>query len=173
MAPAVTLSTSFGDITLELFEAEAPITVKNFLDYVDQEFYDGTIMHRVMPGFVLQGGGFTPDMSEKSTQAPITNEADNGLKNTRGALSMARTQDIHSATSQFFINIVDNAFLDHGKRDFGYAVFAQVTDGMDVVDRISRVETGRNGFHENVPVEPVVIQTARRVDPAGADPAEG
>lgn len=158
----IILSTSLGDITIELFEAEAPVTVANFLQYVDDGFFDGTIFHRVIPGFVLQGGGFTADMREKETRLPIKNEAENGLKNARGTLSMARTQEIDSATSQFFINLKDNDFLDHGARDFGYAVFAKVTDGMDVVDRIASVETGNKGRHQDVPVEPVVIVSAKR-----------
>lgn len=162
-SPKVVFSTSHGDITLELFPDEAPGTVENFLGYVDSGFYNGTIFHRVIPGFVIQGGGFTPDMEQKETQPPIENEANNGLKNSRGTLSMARTQDIHSATSQFFINLTDNAFLDHGTRDFGYAVFAQVTDGMDVVDRIAQVNTIKQGMYGDVPAEPIVIEQARRV----------
>jgi len=156
------MSTSLGDITIELDAEKAPITVENFLAYVDEGFYDGTIFHRVIPGFVLQGGGFTADMQQESTHAPIKNEADNGLKNDRGTLSMARTPEVDSATSQFFINLVDNAFLDHGTRDFGYAVFARVIEGMDVVDKIATVETGNHGMHQGVPLEPVVIVSARR-----------
>ncbi len=159
----IILSTSLGDITVELFEAEAPVTVANFLQYVDDGFFDGTIFHRVIPGFVLQGGGFTADMREKKTRPPIKNEAENGLKNTRGTLSMARTQEIDSATSQFFINLKDNDFLDHGARDFGYAVFAKVTDGMEVIDRIAQGATGNHGMHRDVPLEPVVILSAKRV----------
>ena len=162
----VTFSTSMGDITIELLSEEAPITTKNFLEYVDAGFFDGTIFHRVIPGFVIQGGGFTEDMNQKETQAPIKNEADNGVKNLRGTLSMARTSDINSATSQFFINLKDNAFLDHGSRDFGYAVFAKVIDGMDVVDQIAGVKTGDRGHHSDVPVEAVVTNTARRKDAA-------
>ncbi|HSH14262.1 MAG TPA: peptidylprolyl isomerase, partial [Desulfurivibrionaceae bacterium] len=146
----------------ELFSEQAPITVENFLSYVDAGFYDGTVFHRVIPGFMVQGGGFTPDMSQKKTEAPIKNEADNGLKNLRGNLSMARTQDVNSATTQFFINVADNAFLDHGARDFGYAVFAKVIDGMDVVDSIVEVPTGRSGMHSDVPKEPVMILSAKR-----------
>ena len=138
----VVLETTLGEITIEVFPEEAPGTVESFLQYVDDGFYDGTVFHRVVPGFVLQGGGLTEDMTKKPTCDPITNEADNGLKNVRGALSMARTSDIHSATSQFFINLVDNPFLDHGDGDFGYAVFAKVAEGMDVVDQIAGVETG-------------------------------
>jgi len=162
----VTFSTSMGDITIELLSEEAPITTKNFLEYVDAGFFDGTIFHRVIPGFVIQGGGFTEDMNQKETQAPIKNEADNGVKNLRGTLSMARTSDINSATSQFFINLKDNAFLDHGSRDFGYAVFAKVIDGMDVVDQIAGVKTGDRGHHSDVPVEAVVTNTARRKEAA-------
>ena len=158
----IILSTSLGEITIELFEAEAPVTVANFLQYVDDGFFDGTIFHRVIPGFVLQGGGLTADMKEKKTRAPIKNEAANGLKNKRGTLSMARTQAVDSATSQFFINLQDNDFLDHGTRDFGYAVFAKVTGGMDVVDRIAAVKTGNQGRHQDVPTEPVVILSAKR-----------
>ncbi|MBF0624676.1 MAG: peptidyl-prolyl cis-trans isomerase [Magnetococcales bacterium] len=158
----VVFSTSMGDFTIELDAAKAPITVKNFLTYVDEGFYDGTIFHRVIPGFMVQGGGMTPDMKEKPNHPPIKNEANNGLKNTRGTLSMARTQVVDSATSQFFINVNDNEFLNHGGRDFGYAVFARVVDGMDVVDKIVGVRTGTKGFHENVPLEPVVVRSAKR-----------
>lgn len=158
----VVFSTNYGDFTLELYPDKAPITVENFLSYVDSGFYDGTIFHRVIPGFVIQGGGFTEDMQQKRTQAPIKNEADNGLKNLRGTLSMARTSDINSATSQFFVNLKDNAFLDHGSRDFGYAVFAKVVDGMDVVDKIAAVPTGNRGGHQDVPREPVIVNSASR-----------
>ncbi len=162
----VIFSTSMGDITIELLSEEAPVTTKNFLEYVDAGFFDGTIFHRVIPGFVIQGGGFTEDMNQKETRAPIKNEADNGVKNSRGTLSMARTSDINSATSQFFINLKDNAFLDHGSRDFGYAVFAKVVDGMDVVDKIAGVKTGDRGYHSDVPMEAVVTNTARRKEAA-------
>ncbi|MFQ5702668.1 MAG: peptidylprolyl isomerase [Gemmatimonadales bacterium] len=158
----VVLTTSVGRVEVELFDAQAPVTVANFLEYVDAGFYDGTIFHRVIPNFMIQGGGFTEDMSEKATRMPIKNEADNGLKNERGTLSMARTQDINSATSQFFINVGDNEFLDHGERDFGYAVFAKVAEGMDVVDQIAGVKTGNRGSHQDVPVEPVVILSVTR-----------
>lgn len=158
----VVFSTNYGDFTLELYPDKAPITVENFLSYVDSGFYDGTIFHRVIPGFVIQGGGFTEDMQQKRTQAPIKNEADNGLKNLRGTLSMARTSDINSATSQFFVNLKDNAFLDHGSRDFGYAVFAKVVDGMDVIDKIAAVPTGNRGGHQDVPREPVIVKSASR-----------
>lgn len=165
----VIFSTSHGDITIEMFPEEAPVTVENFLQYVDDGYFDGTIFHRVIPGFMLQGGGFTADMEQKETRAEIKNEADNGLKNTRGTLSMARTQVVDSATSQFFLNLVDNDFLDHGSRDFGYAVFARVVDGMEVADEIARVQTGNHGMHQNVPLEPVVINSARRVDGDSGD----
>ena len=159
----IILSTGFGEVTIELYDAEAPITVQNLLQYVEDGFFDGTIFHRVIPDFVLQGGGFTADMKQKKTRPPIKNEAENGLKNKRGTLSMARTQEIDSATSQFFINLKDNDFLDHGTRDFGYAVFAKVTDGMEIIDRIAQVATGNHGMHQDVPLEPVVILSAKRV----------
>jgi len=158
----VIFSTSLGDITIELFEEQAPITAANFLSYVDDGFFDGTIFHRVIPGFVVQGGGYTSEMGTKATKPPIQNEADNGVKNLRGTLSMARTRDINSATSQFFINLTDNTVLDHGQRDFGYAVFGKVVEGLDVVDRIAAVKTGSKGGHQDVPLEPVVILSARR-----------
>ena len=160
--PTVSLSTSKGDLTVELFAQQAPVTVQNFLQYVDDGFFDGTVFHRVIPGFMIQGGGMDAGMRQKSTRPPIENEAKNGLKNTRGTLAMARTSDVNSATAQFFINLTDNAFLDHGTRDFGYAVFGRVTDGMDVVDAIAKVKTGRKGPHDDVPVEPVTIQQACR-----------
>jgi len=156
----VILKTTMGDITVELDEANAPVSVKNFLEYVDEGFYDGTIFHRVIPGFMIQCGGMTKDMQRKRTKPPIKNEADNGLKNLRGTLAMARTNEVNSATSQFFINLKDNAFLDHGGRDFGYAVFGKVTEGMDVVDRIAAVSTGKVQGHQNVPMEPVTIENA-------------
>jgi peptidyl-prolyl cis-trans isomerase A (cyclophilin A) len=155
--PTVRFATSLGDITAELLAAQAPRTVENFLAYVDAGFYENTVFHRVIPRFMIQGGGMAADLKAKPTRAPIRNEADNGLKNTRGTLAMARTSDIHSATAQFFVNLVDNAFLDHGSRDFGYAVFGRVTSGMDVVDAIAGVKTRRQGFHDDVPAEPVVI----------------
>ena len=157
----VVFSTTHGDITIELHDAEAPKSVANFLQYVEDGHFDGTIFHRVIPNFMIQGGGFTEDMSQKATRAPIENEADNGLKNERGTLAMARTSDINSATSQFFINLTDNDFLNHGGRDFGYAVFGRVTDGMEVVDKIAAVKTGSHGGHQDVPVEPVVITGSR------------
>lgn len=162
-APRVLLATSLGEIEVELNEEKAPISVQNFLAYVDKGFYDGVQFHRVIPGFMVQTGGFTADMQQKETASPIQNEADNGLHNVRGTLAMARTSDINSATSQFFINLADNAFLDHGRRDFGYAVFGKVVRGMEVVDQIARVRTGNRGMHQNVPVEPVLIESARRL----------
>ena len=138
----IRFETSHGGFTVELFPKEAPVTVENFLQYVDDGFFDGTIFHRIVPGFVIQGGGLTADFTSKKTRAPISNEAKDGLKNTRGSLSMARTSDINSATSQFFVNLKDNAFLDHGPRDYGYAVFGRVTEGMEVIDKIARVGTG-------------------------------
>jgi len=160
--PIVALSTSHGDLTIELYADQAPVTVENFLAYVDAGHYDGTVFHRVIPGFMIQGGGMDADLREKSTRKPIKNEADNGLRNQKGTLAMARTSDIHSATSQFFINVADNAFLDHGARDFGYAVFGRVIQGMETVDAIAKVRTGRQGRHDNVPVDAVVIRQARR-----------
>jgi peptidyl-prolyl cis-trans isomerase A (cyclophilin A) len=159
----IRFETNQGTFTIELFEKEAPETVANFLAYVDEGFFDGTIFHRVIPGFVIQGGGFTEDMSQKRTRAPIKNEANNCLLNTRGTLSMARTNDINSATSQFFVNLKDNDFLDHSRSNFGYAVFARVTEGMDVIDKIAKVQTGRRRGHEDVPLEAVVVSSARRV----------
>jgi peptidyl-prolyl cis-trans isomerase A (cyclophilin A) len=161
----VKFETSQGSFTIELFPKEAPVTVENFLRYVDDGFFDGTIFHRIVPGFVIQGGGLTADFHNKETRAPIKNEAQNGLKNTRGALSMARTSDINSATSQFFVNLSDNAFLDHGSRDYGYAVFARVVEGMDVVDKIAKVKTGTRKGYQDAPLEEVVIVSARRVEP--------
>jgi peptidyl-prolyl cis-trans isomerase A (cyclophilin A) len=158
----IILSTSLGDISVELFADKAPVTVKNFLGYVEAGFYDGTIFHRVIPDFMVQCGGFTPDMAQKKTEAPIKNEADNGLSNEPYTLAMARTSDINSATSQFFINLADNVFLDHGKRDFGYAVFGKVVKGTEVVDKIGEVKTGSAGGHRDVPVTPVMINSARK-----------
>jgi len=155
--------TTHGDFTVELFDKEAPISVENFLKYVDDGHFDGTIFHRIVPGFVIQGGGLTADFSTKKTRAPIANEATNGLKNERGTLSMARTNDINSATSQFFVNLKDNDFLDHSRGNFGYAVFARVTEGMDVVDKIAAVETGRKRGFDDVPVEAIIMKSVRRV----------
>ncbi|HMO52332.1 MAG TPA: peptidylprolyl isomerase [Kiritimatiellia bacterium] len=165
--PVVIIKTSKGDIKLKLFRDQAPITVDNFLTYVDNGHYEGTIFHRVIGNFMIQGGGFTPDMQQKPTKAPIKNEAQNGLKNTRGTIAMARTQVIDSATSQFFINVVDNEFLNFRSPDmqgFGYCVFGEVVEGMDVVDAIRAVPTGRAGPHGDVPVEPVEIIQVVRVD---------
>lgn len=162
----IRFETSHGAFTVELFPKEAPVTVENFLKYVDDGFFDGTIFHRIVPGFVIQGGGLTADFANKRTRAPIRNEAKNGLKNTRGSLSMARTSDINSATSQFFVNLKDNAFLDHGPRDYGYAVFGRVTDGMDVIDRIAGLSTGTRKGYQDAPLEDVVITAARRLEPA-------
>ncbi|OWK42356.1 peptidylprolyl isomerase [Fimbriiglobus ruber] len=164
--PVVQIDTSMGTIKAELYEDKAPITVKNFLSYVDDKFYDGTVFHRVIPTFMIQGGGMTPSMEEKKTKEKIKNEAANGLSNTRGTLAMARTNEVDSATSQFFINVKDNDFLNHtgtAPRAFGYCVFGKVIEGMDVVDKIKAVKTGNKGGHENVPVEEVVIKSITRV----------
>ena len=158
----IRFETTLGDFTVELFEKEAPESVANFVRYLDEGFFDGTIFHRIVPGFVIQGGGFTEDMTQKRTKPPVKNEADNGLKNKRGTLSMARTNDINSATSQFFVNLKDNDFLDHSRGNFGYAVFARVTDGMDVVDEIAAVATGRKRGFDDVPLEAVVMKSVRR-----------
>jgi peptidyl-prolyl cis-trans isomerase A (cyclophilin A) len=147
---------------IELYPGKAPITVKNFLAYVDAGYFDNTVFHRVIPGFMIQGGGFTEQMQKKPTQPPIKNEANNGLKNKRGTLSMARTQVVDSATAQFFVNLKDNAFLNHGTRNFGYAVFARVIAGMEVIETIAAVPTGNKGPYQNVPKTPVVIKSARR-----------
>jgi len=157
-APEVLIETTLGSITVELDAENAPISVENFLAYVDGEFYDGTIFHRVIPNFMIQGGGVTADMSPKETRAAIRNEADNGLTNDRGTIAMARTAAKDSATSQFFINLKDNVFLNHGSRDFGYAVFGRVVAGMDVVDAIAAVPTRE----QDVPVETVAIVSVRR-----------
>ena len=157
----VTMETTKGTITLELDDEKAPETVKNFVGYAQNGHYDGTIFHRVIDGFMIQGGGFTKDMNQKETREPIRNEAMNGLKNRRGTIAMARTMVVDSATSQFFINLVDNDFLDFQNptpQGFGYAVFGAVTDGMDVVDAIAKVPTGSAGPHQNVPEEPVVVK---------------
>jgi len=158
----VVLSTSHGDITIELFSDDAPISVENFLQYVDDGHFDGTIFHRVIAGFMIQCGGFTPDMHQKETRAPIKNEAKNGRKNQRGTLAMARTTDIDSATAQFFINVSDNDFLDNGARDFGYAVFGRVTDGFDVVDQIAAAPCGNKAGQSDVPNDPILINSAKR-----------
>ncbi len=161
--PRVVFETTEGDIHIELYAEEAPVSVENFLNYVQDGFYNGTIFHRVIPGFVIQGGGFDESMQQKATRAPIVNEADNGLDNLRGTLSMARTQVRDSATSQFFVNLADNPFLDHGERDFGYAVFGRVVEGMEVVDRIAAGETGRKNGMADVPLTPVVVEQARQL----------
>jgi len=156
----VVLETSKGNIEIELFEKEAPISTKNFLDYVNEGYYNGLIFHRVIKGFMVQGGGFDGEMNEKPTKDPIKNEAENGLKNEKYTLAMARTNVVDSATSQFFINTAVNTFLDNGARDFGYAVFGKVVSGMDVVDAIENVETTTKGFNQDVPVENVIINKA-------------
>ena len=154
----ITIKTNHGDISVELFDDKAPISCENFLQYAREGHYDGTVFHRVIPNFMIQGGGMDENLADKPTRAPIKNEADNGISNERGTLAMARTMVVDSATSQFFINLKDNDFLDHGTRDFGYAVFAKVTDGMDVVDKIAAVRTGNQAGHQDVPVEAVTIQ---------------
>ena len=159
----VKLETNMGDITITLDREKAPETVANFLKYVQEGFYDDTIFHRVIQGFMIQGGGFTPDMVQKKTGAAVKNEADNRLKNSRGTIAMARTSDPHSASSQFFINTVDNPYLDFQAKEkdkWGYTVFGHVTQGMDVVDKIERVVTTYMGMHENVPIKPVIIKKA-------------
>lgn len=162
----ITLHTNFGDIKIALNHEKAPVTAENFLKYCQNGFYNNTIFHRVIDGFMIQGGGMEPGMREKNTDAPIRNEADNGLSNKRGTIAMARTSDPHSATAQFFINVADNTFLDHrakelfGKtvvQEWGYAVFGEVVEGMDVVDKIKGVKTGNSGFHQDVPKEDVII----------------
>ncbi len=156
----IRFETSLGNFTVELFPDQAPLSAENFRQYAVDGHFDGTIFHRVIPGFVIQGGGFTENMTQKSTRKPVKNEADNGLKNLRTTLSMARTSEVNSATSQFFVNLVDNAFLDHGSRDFGYAVFGKVTEGMDVIDAIAAVQTGR----QDVPLEPIVVHSAKIIE---------
>jgi cyclophilin family peptidyl-prolyl cis-trans isomerase len=170
--PRVLIETSKGNITVELFPAQAPQSSGNFLNYVNTGFYDGLVFHRVIPNFMIQAGGMTPDMEEKPKNAPIRNEADNGLKNLRGTLAMARTGEPHSASSQFFINVADNAFLNHRGKSFegwGYAVFGQVIEGMDVVDAIVAVPRGDRGPHGDVPIEPVVMKRVT-VLPEAAQP---
>lgn len=159
--PVIVMATSMGEITIELFKSEAPVSVQNFLQYVNDGFYTGTVFHRVKRGFMIQGGGFTPALEEKPTRPPIQNEATNGLRNVRGSIAMARTRALRSATSQFYINVVDNRMLDHtgyAPEDFGYAVFGRVLSGMDVVDRIVAVPTTSTGGMDDVPVDPVVIK---------------
>jgi len=162
--PRVTLDTSKGKIVVELFPAKAPLTVANFLQYVKAGFYDGVIFHRVMPDFMIQTGGFTPDMKQKPNRGAIKNESTNGLRNERGTLSMARLTEPHTASSQFFINLKNNGSLDHSPRGWGYAVFGQVVEGMDVVDAIATVRTTTKGPHGDVPVEPVIIKKASVVE---------
>lgn len=160
----VKLETTIGDIVIELDEKAAPVTVKNFLAYVEEGFYNGTIFHRVIPNFMIQGGGFTPDMAQKKTHPPIINEASNGLKNSRGTIAMARTNNPDSATSQFFINHRDNPSLNYaGANNPGYAVFGKVVEGMETVDKIAAVKTTQKGPHADVPLEPVVIKSAKVV----------
>ncbi len=165
--PVVLMSTSMGDVKIELDQAKAPKTVANFLAYVKDKFFDGTVFHRVIPGFMIQGGGFDKDMNQKKTKAPIENEASNGLKNLTGTLAMARTNDPNSATAQFFINVKDNAFLDHRDKTqagYGYAVFGKVVSGMDVIQKIEHVQTTTRMPHQNVPVEPVIIKSITIVE---------
>ncbi|WP_435980635.1 peptidylprolyl isomerase [Psychrobacter sp. DM4] len=164
--PIVELETSMGNITIELNEEKAPKTVENFLNYVDSGHYEGTIFHRVIDGFMIQGGGMDAQMNEKKTNAPVENEADNGLKNDAGTIAMARTQDPHSATSQFFVNVKDNDFLNHSGKNaqgWGYTVFGKVTSGMDVIEKMRGVPTGRFGMHADVPKEAITINSAKVV----------
>jgi cyclophilin family peptidyl-prolyl cis-trans isomerase len=166
--PIVLISTSVGDMKVELYKDKAPKTVDNFLGYVNDKYYDGTIFHRVIPRFMIQGGGFTPDMKEKPTKAPVKNEAGNGLQNKLGTIAMARTPDVDSATAQFFINVKDNAFLDHRDdtlQGFGYCVFGKVIEGLKVAQQIEQVDTDTKGMYENVPVQPVIIKSIRVVSP--------
>ncbi len=163
MSAKLEMKTSKGNMTIELDEDAAPVTTKNFLSYVDKEFFDGLIFHRVIPGFMVQGGGMDADMKEKANDPPIPIESDNGLKNDRGSLAMARTNDPNSATSQFFINLVDSDFLNYeDPANPGYTVFGKVTEGIEVIDEIAKVKTARKGMHDDVPVEPVTIESVRR-----------
>lgn len=169
--PRIRLETSKGSFTLELYPEKAPLTVENFLGYVDSGQYEGTIFHRVIPDFMVQGGGFTEGLTQKPTGPPVRNEADNGLSNDRGTVAMARTSNPHSATAQFFVNVIDNDYLNHTAPDFnryGYTVFGRVVEGMDVVDAISKVPATTRGPYQNLPVEPVVIRTVKRLDGASA-----
>ncbi len=170
--PVVLMATSKGEVKIELFQKEAPETVTNFLAYVSEGFYDGTIFHRVIPGFMIQGGGFTEAMQQKPTKPAIKNEAANGLTNETGTLAMARTNMVDSATSQFFINVNDNDFLNHkdtSMQGFGYCVFGRVIEGMDIVSAIERVATGRRGMYQDVPQEPIIIQSMKVVSEAQYD----
>jgi cyclophilin family peptidyl-prolyl cis-trans isomerase len=172
-SPQVKLETTSGDIIIDLDSAKAPKTVANFVEYVKSGFYDGTIFHRVIPNFMIQGGGFTTDMNQKEAKAPIQNEADNGLSNLRGTIAMARTGDPHSATGQFFINSVDNIplnFTGKNAAGWGYCVFGKVTKGMDVIDAISKVQTKDSGYHQNVPAKPIIIKKASIVAKATVAP---
>ena len=170
--PMVELKTSQGEIVVEVFADKAPKSAENFVQYVKYGFYTGTVFHRVIDGFMIQGGGFDAEMNQKSTRAPIANEARNCLKNEPGTLAMARIADPHSASAQFFINLVPNTFLDYPSRDgWGYAVFGKVVKGMDVVDKIGKVTTGNRGFHQNVPVEAVIVENARVLEAAAAKKA--
>jgi len=167
--PIVIIKTNLGLLKIELFSKEAPKTVANFLDYVKSGQYSGTIFHRVIPGFMIQGGGFTPEFTQKPTKAPIAIESDNGLKNTRGTVAMARTSDPNSASSQFFINLVDNGFLDFKSKTpsgYGYTVFGKVIEGMSIVDQIGKVPTGNKGAHQDVPTKPVIIESVIVAAPA-------
>jgi peptidyl-prolyl cis-trans isomerase B (cyclophilin B) len=169
--PRIEIETNKGSFTLELYPEKAPLTVENFLGYVDSGQYEGTIFHRVIPDFMVQGGGFTEDLTQKPTGPPVRNEADNGLSNDRGTVAMARTSNPHSATAQFFVNVIDNDYLNHTAPDFnryGYTVFGRVVEGMDVVDAISKVPTTTRGPYQNLPVEPVVIRTVKRLDGTSA-----
>ena len=158
----VRFETSLGGFTLELDADKAPVTVANFLKYVDDGFYDGLIFHRVIPGFMVQGGGLSSDMEQKAGYKPIANEAKNGLANDRGTVAMARTNDINSATSQFFINLTDNSFLNHSPGNYGYAVFGRVTEGMDTIDKMAAAKTGRRRGHDDVPTTDIVVLSAKR-----------
>lgn len=160
--PQLEVKTSMGTVTIELYQDKAPKSVENFLQYAKDDFFNGTIFHRVIPDFMIQGGGFTPELKQKETRAPIQNEAKNGLKNETGTLAMARTGDPHSASAQFFINLKDNGFLDYPSRDgWGYAVFGKVVKGLDIVQKIATVPTGNAGPHQNVPTAPVLIESVK------------
>ncbi|WP_054649926.1 peptidylprolyl isomerase [Salidesulfovibrio brasiliensis] len=163
----IKFETTMGEFTMELYADKAPKTVENFLEYVREGFYDGTIFHRVIDGFMVQGGGFTPDMAQKPTKDPVENEADNGVKNEMYTVSMARTMEPHSATAQFFVNVADNSFLDFRAKNpqgWGYCVFGKVVEGTDVIDKMRKAETGNFGFHENVPSESIVIEKAYEIE---------